>query len=348
MFLFLDFIKKKSKDRSHLIFVWLVLLIILSSSGFYYFEHGSHENLSVWDCVWWSIVTMTTVGYGDLYPQSFYGRFLIGIPTMLLGIACLAIFLDKIQEHLTKRSKKERGLLPMKDTDHILILGYPGESALLEIITELQLDSHLKNHPICFVTAMIDIIPPALKLKGVHFVHGNPSKLDSLQTANIEEAHKIIVLVDDHSNTESDGISLMRILNAKKALNNKYVYIIAECMDPLNESNFQQAGADEVIVTEALLAGLVVQGMASNGINPIIRDLITNSTGVQFYMDFVPASYTKKTFGELVSKFSKTCSQLTIIGHLVGENSISVDHSTQLNSGDKILYVSAERKELWL
>ncbi|MCO4780906.1 MAG: NAD-binding protein [Candidatus Cloacimonetes bacterium] len=348
MFVFLDFIKSKSKDRSYLVFIWLVLLIILSSAGFYYFEHGSHENLSVWDCIWWSIVTMTTVGYGDLYPQSFYGRFLVGIPTMLLGIACLAIFLDKIQENLTKRSKKERGLLVMKEENHILILGYPGESAMLEIITELQLDSHLKGHSICFVTAMIDLIPATLKAKGVHFVHGNPSKLDSLEKANIGEAHKIIILVDDHSNTESDGVSLMRILNAKKALDMKYVYIIAECMDPTNEANFHQAGADEVIVTEALLAGLVVQGMASNGINPIIRDLITNSTGVQFYMDFVPASHQKKTFGDLVSKFSKSCSQLTIIGHLVGGKGISVDHSSLLNSGDKILYVSANRKELWM
>lgn len=348
MFVFLDLIKKKSKDRSYLIFIWLLLLIILSSAGFYYFEHGSHENLSAWDCIWWSIVTMTTVGYGDLYPQSFYGRFLIGIPTMLLGIACLAIFLDKIQEHLTKRSKKERGLLTMKDADHILILGYPGESAMLEIITELQLDSHLKGHSICFVTAMIELIPPSLKAKGVQFVHGNPSKQDSLVQANISEAHKIIVLVDDHSNTESDGISLMRILNAKKALENKYVYIIAECMDPMNESNFHQAGADEVIVTEALLAGLVVQGMASNGINPIIRDLITNSTGVQFYIDFVPPSYDRKSFGDLVNKFSSKCSQLTIIGHLVGDKPISVDHSSEMHSGDKVLYVSAARKQLWL
>ncbi|MCJ8344469.1 potassium channel family protein [bacterium] len=114
MFTFLDFIKTKSKNRSYLIFVWLILLIIISSAGFYYFESKHHENLSVLDCIWWSIVTMTTVGYGDLYPQSFVGRFFIGIPTMLLGIACLAIFLDKIQEHLTKRSKMERGLLKMK------------------------------------------------------------------------------------------------------------------------------------------------------------------------------------------------------------------------------------------
>ncbi|MCJ8344468.1 NAD-binding protein, partial [bacterium] len=142
---------------------------------------------------------------------------------------------------------------------------------MLEIVTELQLDYHLKDLKICFVSARIDLIPASLKEKGVKFVYGNPSKADSLQMANISQAYKIIVLVDDHNNSESDGITLMRILNAKKALASKAVYMIAECIDPMNESNFYQAGANEVIVTEALLAGLVVLGFGSNGINPIIK-----------------------------------------------------------------------------
>ncbi|PCJ19488.1 MAG: hypothetical protein COB02_07005 [Candidatus Cloacimonadota bacterium] len=347
MFAFLDLIKKKSDSQSYLIFVWLILLIILSSAGFYYFESASHENLTILDCIWWSVVTMTTVGYGDLYPQSTAGRFMIGIPTMLLGIACLAIFLDKIQDHLTKRSKKERGLLKMEDTNHILILGYPGESAMLKIVMELQLDYHLKNNTICFVSAKLDLIPTSLKDKNVQFIFGNPSKAESLEQANIKKSKKIIVLVDDHSNSESDGITLMRILNAKKALGEINSYILAECVDPSNEANFYQAGANEVIVTEALLAGLIVQGIASNGINPIIRDLLSNAAGVQFYIDSVPSSYDKKLFGDIAKKFTNTSSKLTVIGLVKKNQAITVDHSLVMDIDDNILYLSTTRKDLW-
>jgi voltage-gated potassium channel len=45
---------------------------------------------SVWDGIWWAVVTVTTVGYGDLYPVTVQGR-LIGMGVMLLGIGFLSV-----------------------------------------------------------------------------------------------------------------------------------------------------------------------------------------------------------------------------------------------------------------
>ena len=113
----------------------LVIFMILSSSMAFYFIEGSHQkNLTYLDSVWWSVVTMTTVGYGDFYPQTTLGRFLVGIPTMLLGIAILAILLENVQNNITKKSNKLRGLSTMKEDNHIVILGYPGEQQIKEIV----------------------------------------------------------------------------------------------------------------------------------------------------------------------------------------------------------------------
>ena len=66
--------------------VWVAVLII-SALGLFWAEQGQNENISnLGDAVWWAIVTMTTVGYGDVYPVTGEGRIAAGI-LMILGIA---------------------------------------------------------------------------------------------------------------------------------------------------------------------------------------------------------------------------------------------------------------------
>lgn len=49
-------------------------------------EHVS----SVWDGIWWAVVTVTTVGYGDVYPRSVGGR-IVAMIVMLFGIGFLSV-----------------------------------------------------------------------------------------------------------------------------------------------------------------------------------------------------------------------------------------------------------------
>jgi len=54
-----------------------------------------------WDGVWWAVVTVTTVGYGDLYPHTVAGR-LIGILVMLLGVGFLAVLTATVASHFVR------------------------------------------------------------------------------------------------------------------------------------------------------------------------------------------------------------------------------------------------------
>jgi voltage-gated potassium channel len=51
---------------------------------------GHGHAITTWDCVWWAVTTVTTVGYGDIYPHSTSGR-IIGITIMLVGIGFVAL-----------------------------------------------------------------------------------------------------------------------------------------------------------------------------------------------------------------------------------------------------------------
>ena len=58
----------------------------------------------VWDGVWWAVVTITTVGYGDKYPKTVAGR-MIGIVVMLVGIGFLSVLTATIASHFVKTER---------------------------------------------------------------------------------------------------------------------------------------------------------------------------------------------------------------------------------------------------
>jgi voltage-gated potassium channel len=53
-------------------------------------ESNEHGVITTWDGIWWAITTVTTVGYGDIYPESTAGR-MIAITIMLVGIGFVAL-----------------------------------------------------------------------------------------------------------------------------------------------------------------------------------------------------------------------------------------------------------------
>jgi voltage-gated potassium channel len=67
-------------------------VIVLGALGMYVIERNVNEAItSLGDAIWWAITTTTTVGYGDIYPQTAEGR-LIAVVLMLTGIGVIGVF----------------------------------------------------------------------------------------------------------------------------------------------------------------------------------------------------------------------------------------------------------------
>jgi voltage-gated potassium channel len=86
-----------------------VMIVFLSSVGIWHFEHEAQPEkfASVFHCMWWSIVTLTTVGYGDVYPVTVGGKiFTSGL--LLVGLGIVAVPTGLLAAALTKTRKPER------------------------------------------------------------------------------------------------------------------------------------------------------------------------------------------------------------------------------------------------
>jgi voltage-gated potassium channel len=85
--------------------VLAAVTVLGGGAAFAAVEKGQH--LTAWDGVWWAVTTVTTVGYGDISPQTDLGR-IIAIVVMLVGIGFIAILTASAAERFLRSQKHER------------------------------------------------------------------------------------------------------------------------------------------------------------------------------------------------------------------------------------------------
>jgi voltage-gated potassium channel len=134
--------------KNRLLYVVLLSVITVTAGAFtmYVVEHNApNSNITnLGDAFWWAVVTVTTVGYGDVYPITFEGRVIASV-MMVIGIAILGILISTIgaqflESKLRNQRKKEENYIKIMIKDKIDRLeGLQNE----EIVTLLNLISNL-------------------------------------------------------------------------------------------------------------------------------------------------------------------------------------------------------------
>lgn len=83
--------------------VTIVTIVLCGALAFHYFEFGVNQNVkSFWDSVWWAIITVTTVGYGDIYPITTGGR-IIAIILLVVGLGTFGVYAAAVATWMLNR-----------------------------------------------------------------------------------------------------------------------------------------------------------------------------------------------------------------------------------------------------
>ena len=225
-------------------------------------EFGQVETLT--DALYYTVVTASTVGYGDVIPSSSDGARLFALSVVILGTASFALALGSlIGPMIQARFAKALGTMTRSQLDrledHVLVLGY-GD------LTEPILEELQSTVPFIVVTPDDDAAK-ALGNRDINAIVGDPSDDEPLQRAGIERARAVLVATND------DAQDALGILTASQL--NPDARIVAAATDRDNIEKLRRAGADSVISPAVIGGHLLVQSaMGGEGMEAIADRLL--------------------------------------------------------------------------
>ena len=261
-----------------------VVVLTYGATGFMYFELADNPQLGWADAIWYSIVTVTTVGYGDYAPASMEGRFLVAGPLMFFGIGLLGYVLSLAASALVEAKTKElHGMADHNLKKHLVLFNFPSLSKVLRVLDELQHDPKWgKDKDVLVVDEDINELPPELIKRGVHFVKGNPTRDETLSRANLDYASHAIILANPPGHPEADNLSIAITL-AVEARNGD-VNTVVECVDYSTEELLRKAGCDSIVCTTRFDAHFLSNELLNPGVQEVVHELTTNMHGQQLYI----------------------------------------------------------------
>jgi voltage-gated potassium channel len=291
-------------QRENLLYLFIVIFVIIlaSSTLIAWFE----PDVSFASGIWWSIVTLTTVGYGDISPETPAGR-VLAVLVMLFGIGLLGMLSAALATMLISRKMREnKGMCPSTVEDHIIICEWNYRAKA--ILKELRADVQTEETPIVLV-ADIEEIP--VNDPHLIFIRGVVCE-ETLEKANLEKAQTIIVLGDDEAEaTARDAKVVLTTLTVESM--NPDVYSVVELVDKKHEPHCLRANADEIIIGSELSSHLIASAASDHGISRIVTELLSNRYGNELYSMPVPSKMSGKKFLDVFMGM-KTEENITVFG----------------------------------
>lgn len=242
-------------------------LIILAESGL-----NEKETIkSFKDAIWWTVVTITTVGYGDFYPRTIIGRFIAFI-VMFTGILAFELLKALIITNIVQRNlKNDLGIGSYQFEEHIIICEY--SPRLNQIVKELRKNLKTQNTDIVLI-AEIETSP--INDDNLHFIKG-PANYENLEKANLTEARTVVILGDSNlSPVNRDYKAILYCLNVRKI--NPEVYTILELANDAHIESYKGV-ANEIIASSKLSSHFIANAVINHNINEVFFDILTHEYG---------------------------------------------------------------------
>ena len=258
--------------------LFLIVLIptflLTSTFGIYFFEYilaGSDESKfsSIFNALWWTVVTFTTVGYGDMSPVTVPGQmftFIVMAAGLINFSIVVSLVTDKFQEF---RSGRDRGLDSLKLKGHVLICS-DDPAWILEIISQNQ--QYVKEDRVVLISPKGEHPLLATSYKKLKWVSGDSFDLNVLRKASAAKAKIAYVYFKDNS------YALMTVLQLE-TLSEGRIVTQAQYVGREFRKYFEDVGCDHALDPYDLYVPLMLLAFHSQGAPKWIKEVINGSQG---------------------------------------------------------------------
>ncbi|XP_026321781.1 calcium-activated potassium channel slowpoke isoform X18 [Hyposmocoma kahamanoa] len=328
---YLNILKTSSSIRlaqlvSIFISVWLTaagIIHLLENSGDP-MEFDNAQSLPYWTCVYFLIVTMSTVGYGDVYCHTVLGRtFLVFF--LLVGLAMFASSIPEIIELVGSRSKYSGELKREHGKRHIVVCGHITYESVSHFLKDFL---HEDREDVDVEVVFLHRKPPDLELEGlfkrhfttVEFFQGTIMNPIDLQRVKVHEADACLVLANKYCQDPDaeDAANIMRVISIKNYSDD--IRVIIQLMQYhnkaylLNIPSWDWKQGDDVICLAELKLGFIAQSCLAPGFSTMMANLFAmrsfktspdtqawqndylQGTGCEMYTETLSTSFTGMTF----------------------------------------------------
>ncbi len=230
--------------------VFLAFVIFAAGSGIYYFEvNVPHSQIkSFFDSFYWAIITISTVGYGDITPVTTEGR-VISILLILAGIGTISFFTSLVVSSLSERVQEVRKNRVFAEASrmrgHTVVCGFGrvGQTVCESLARD--------GEPFVVVEQSENSFQQAHAL-GYHAVLGDATSDNLLKQLGVgRNAARILCL------TEDDVTNLYITLTARQL--DEKLQIISRVKHHRNQNKFRRAGADFTVMPYRLVARMAAE-----------------------------------------------------------------------------------------
>ncbi|XP_033236635.1 calcium-activated potassium channel slowpoke isoform X2 [Drosophila pseudoobscura] len=287
---YLNVLKTSSSIRlaqlvSIFISVWLTaagIIHLLENSGDPLDFNNAHR-LSYWTCVYFLIVTMSTVGYGDVYCETVLGRtFLVFF--LLVGLAMFASSIPEIIELVGSGNKYGGELKREHGKRHIVVCGHITYESVSHFLKDFL---HEDREDVDVEVVFLHRKPPDLELEGlfkrhfttVEFFQGTIMNPIDLQRVKVHEADACLVLANKYCQDPDaeDAANIMRVISIKNYSDD--IRVIIQLMQYhnkaylLNIPSWDWKQGDDVICLAELKLGFIAQSCLAPGFSTMMANL---------------------------------------------------------------------------
>jgi voltage-gated potassium channel len=178
-------------------------VFVVSALGFFVLDDGRE---GVLNSFYWAIVTLSTIGYGDVVPSTVPAKlFTIGVAgtEVFLGAYLVTVVIGVVSEESGHRAL---GTLGTSMTGHIVVLGYSavGRAAVRELLEQDQRVAVVTEH-----AEEVANVRTLARDDRLYATYGPPADLDILARANVAAAHSVVVCTAD------DATNMIAALNVR-------------------------------------------------------------------------------------------------------------------------------------
>ncbi|MBZ0264598.1 NAD-binding protein [bacterium] len=279
--------------------IFIIILILMIAGGMTLWAiEGRKTFATPFDAFWWALVTMTTVGYGDITPHGVSGR-IAAMVLMILGMSIVSLFTASVSSVLVAIKIREgKGLRDISYINHLVICGWHDGGE--EVISSLKSLSKEKMKLVLIndlSSGKSEELLERFKDLNPKFVRGDYHLDSILRRAAVDKAAAVLILPeikDDLAASHVDQHTILAALAIKEI--NPRVKVYAHALDRNSVPHMRRGGVDRVVLRDAHIGFLLAAHALAPGIPEVVDELLTYESNNRIERVTMPKELVGKTF----------------------------------------------------